>query len=313
MRPSLTTMMILLALLLLAGILWWIFIRAGLEDSAETLVQQARGQIAFTPASKPIPGGTTSDGWTVLHPWPLDQPLTREAWAHLPPAAVRYFDRSGVLNQLPVKSFSLVMKGRIRQSPQSPWMDIVMRQYNHMEPPARVVFIRTTEGPMTGVDSWVGGRGRMVIRLFNLISLTDNTGPEMDISAQVTFLNDLVFCPLGYFSLTTEWKALDHRRVLLKFSIHGHTVEAELDFNEEGDLENWKTAHRWAEVGGKNVPDLWETPLSRFQESRGLRIPTTGRGVHNYDGNPYGYFEMAGQPFLKCHAVGLPGEKYEEM
>jgi hypothetical protein len=292
--------------------LWQVSSGPGLEEAARDLVQKARELPGTSGLSGAAGEVIPEQGWSVLRPWPQDTPLTRAAWSHLPGPAVRYFDRSGVLGKKQVKSFSLVMEGRIRQGPDSPWMDIVMRQYNHMDPPARIVFIRTAEGPMTGVDSLVDGRGRMVIRLFNLLGLTDNTGPEMDVSALVTFLNDLVFCPLGYFALTTEWKELDGGRVLLRFRDRGLIVEAELEITPEGDLRNWKTPHRWAEVGGKNVPDLWETPLTGFGESRGLRIPSAGRGVHNIDGSPYDYFEIAKNPVLVPDASGLPGKTEEQ-
>lgn len=164
--------------------------------------------------------------------------------AGLPPVVRRYFEYSGVVGKPRIGSFSFTIEGRIRQGPEAKWMPFVSRQYNLLSEPSRVFYIRTKNTPMSGL---------------------------------VTFLNDLVMCPLAYFSVPVTWRQLDDR---------------------------------YADVKGKPLPDRWSTPMKAYGEVSGLRIPTAGEAVHNYEGRPpYVYVELAAVRQLAWNRRGLPPEE----
>lgn len=265
-----------------------------LKALASALAAEARSRVP--PASaQPAPAEA---GWIRMEALPPGATIHPQLWSGLPAAARRYFNASGAAGRKPAAGFSLEIRGRIRQSADSPWMDVSLRQYNHMNPPARIVFIETPGGPMTGLDSYLGGRGRMTIRLLGLVTLTDSAGPEMDVSALVTFVNDLVFCPTAYFALDTAWKDISKDRVALRFRDAGLQIEAELDIDGEGRLRNWRSKDRYAELGGRFRPDRWETPIRSWTRREGLLVPATGVGIHDFDGRPYEYFEILDIPVL---------------
>ncbi len=193
-----------------------------------------------------------------------------------------------------IDSFSFSLEGRIRRGPESAWMPVVARQYNLLSEPSRVFYIRGLKAPLAGIDSYVGGRGRMFIKLLNLFTVADSRGPEMDRSGLVTFLNDLLVCPLAYFSVPASWRQLDDRRAELSLSHAGYTVRAALSFDAQGRLLDWESADRFAEVKGRMLPDRWSTPMSGWGEVSGLRIPVAGTGVHDYGGGPFTYIELTG-------------------
>lgn len=218
--------------------------------------------------------------------------ITEADVAELPPVVQRYMRYSRVIGKPRIDSFGFTMVGRIRNSPDANWMELESRQFNLLSSPARIYYIRGLGNPMSGIDSFMEGEGRMQIKLFNLIKIEDVTGPEMDRSALVTFLNDLIVCPLGYFSLPVEWRELNHTQAELSLTHAGMTVSAVLTFAEDGRLLNWETTDRYAAVDGHQLPDAWSTPMDAHGEVAGLRIPTRGRGIHDYDGNPFSYVEL---------------------
>lgn len=248
-----------------------------------------------------------SDGWIrIAH----DRPgtvITREAIDMLPEPARRYFHAARVEGRPRPSRFSIIMEGRIRNSAASPWMPIVMRQFNRVDVPARVVYIESPGTPMAGIDSFIEGQGRMLIRLFGVLTLTNAQGAAMSQSALVTFLNDLVLCPAACFSLPLEWKAIDERRVALRLRWAGMTVTAELHIDERGRLRNWLSNDRYAEVQGRQLPDRWSTPFSETQqELAGFMIPAAGQGVHDYDGQPFVYVKLDHIHDLVLEPYGLP-------
>jgi hypothetical protein len=224
----------------------------------------------------------------------------------LPPAARRYFRYAGVAGRERIASFSLILKGRIRNGPEEAWMPLTMRQYNRVDAPARVVYLESTKPPMAGVDSFVAGSGRMQIKVMNLIRVADSKGPEMSVSALVTFLNDLVLCPLAYFSLPLRWRHVDDRHAELAFSYAGMDVKALLTVDEEGRLLDWSTEDRYADIKGVSVKDNWSTPFGEYGELAGLRLPMKGAGIHDYDGKPYVYVELDHIAGLTLNAESLP-------
>ncbi len=224
----------------------------------------------------------------------------------LPPAARRYFYYAGVVGKERIASFSVILIGRIRNGPEEAWMPLTMRQYNRVDAPARVVYLESTKPPMAGVDSFVDGSGRMQIKVMNLIRVADSKGPEMSVSALVTFLNDLVLCPLAYFSLPLRWRHVDDGRVELAFSYAGMDVSALLTVDEEGRLLDWSTKDRYADIKGVSVKDSWSTPFGEYGELAGLRLPMKGAGIHDDDDKPYVYVELDRITGLALNAESLP-------
>jgi len=224
----------------------------------------------------------------------------------LPPVVQRYFRFSRVIGKPKIESFGFVMQGRIRQSKDGNWMPMISRQYNLLSNPARVYFVRGPGTPMSGVDSYIDGKGRMQIKLFNVLSVADATGYEMDKSALVTFLNDLVFCPLAYFSLPVTWEEIDKNHAELSIAHAGMAVNAIMTIADDGRIVNWESDDRFAEVEGEQRKDEWSTPFEKYDEVEGLRIPVAGRGIHNYDGTPYTYVELDNISSLSWNILTLP-------
>jgi len=230
--------------------------------------------------------------------------ITEEDIVDLPPIVQRYFRFSQVIGKPRVTSFGFSMEGRIRQSADAEWMELVSRQYNLLSDPARIYYIRG-KWPMTGLDTYMRGEGRMQIKLMNLIPVADVSGPEMDVSGLVTFLNDLILCPLGYFSVPVEWKQVGDTQAEVSLSNRGITVTALVTFDEAGRVVNWESDDRYAEVDGEQLRDRWSTPMDAYDEVNGLRIPVSGRGIHDFDGEPYVYVELDRVSNLEWDVRGL--------
>ncbi len=249
---------------------------------------------------------TADTAWIALPMAAPGTPVTDADIDALPEPARRYFRHANVSGKPRIASFSVILEGRIRNGPEAPWMPLVMRQYNRLDNPARVVFLTSTKPPMNGIDSFLEGRGRMLIKALNLIKVVDSRGPEMAVSALATFLNDLTLCPLAYFSLPLRWRQAGPDSVELSVTHTGMTVSAVMTVDAEGRPVDWKTGDRYAEVEGRSRKDRWSTPFEGSKEIAGLRIPEKGAGIHDYDGNPYVYVELDRIHTLVLDAENLP-------
>ena len=288
-----------LAFLLLSGC-------ASLEKTASAYVAAAQ---SFPPAiAQEDATGTRvlADGWIETIPGKTGSIITQEDIDSLPEPVRRYFEWSLVVGKKRIGSFSVIIEGRIRNGANEEWMPLVMRQYNRIDRIARIVYIESAPKMMQGIDSYTEGTGRMHIKVANLITVADSKGSEMDVSALVTFMNDLILCPVAYLSLPVRWKEIDKNTAEMEFTNNNHTIRAVLTIDDKGQLLDWQSDDRYADVKGKNARDHWSTPIEGTQELAGLRIPSKGKGMHDYDGTPYAYVELQRLHSLVLDANALP-------
>jgi hypothetical protein len=260
------------------------------------------------PENATEPSQTAADAapWVSMSVKPVGSPVTEADLAALPEPVRRYFRHTGVIGKPRIAAFALTLRARLRDSAEAPWRTVVMRQYNRVDAPARVVLIAMQGMPVSAVDSYVAGRGRMHITLANALPIADSAGAEMDSSALVTFLNDLVFCPLAAFSLPLRWQAIDDAHAKLSLTDGGRTVTALLTFADDGRLVDWQSDDRYADVKGSALKDHWSTPMTREAVVSGLIVPVAGEAIHDYDGKPFVYVDLESVEHLDLGAKALP-------
>ncbi len=80
--------------------------------------------------------------------------------------------------------------------------------------------------PVLGRDTYVDGRGRMLIRLLDLVTVGDGTGEAYDIGELVTYLNDgIMIAPTMLLVPEVQWSEVDERSFELSIADHGRTVQ----------------------------------------------------------------------------------------
>jgi hypothetical protein len=119
--------------------------------------------------------------------------ITIAQLASLPEAAQRYLRFMGVVGRPQDWSFRFAFTRRFRSKPPHPWMRFETWQYNHRPSLARIFDIRIKFlVPVIGRDTYIQGRGRMLIGLLDVFRIEGGTGEKYDIGKLVTYLNDAV-------------------------------------------------------------------------------------------------------------------------
>ncbi len=80
--------------------------------------------------------------------------------------------------------------------------------------------------PVLGRDTYADGRGRMLIRLLDLITVGDGTGEAFDIGELVTYLNDgIMMAPSMLLVPEVRWSEVDAGSFDVALTDHGRTVK----------------------------------------------------------------------------------------
>ena len=95
----------------------------------------------------------------------------------------------------------------------------------------------------------------MQVKAAALVPVVDASGPEMDQSETVTLFNDMcLFAPASLVDPAIAWEPIDRTTARAAFSNAGHTIRAELSFNDAGELIDFRSDDRYqVSPDGKSV------------------------------------------------------------
>lgn len=220
-----------------------------------------------------------------------------EDLARLPAPVQRYLRNVGVVGQPRVQNFHVRMHGRIRSSGDARWMMLTAEQYNVVDEPARLFYINASMFglPVQGYHRYVGSSARMTVKAAALVPVVDQSGPEMDQSETVTMFNDMcIMAPATLIGPRIAWESVDDRTARARFTNAGHTIRAELSFDDVGELVNfWSDDRFQTSSDGKTVRRLrWSTPLAGYRSFGPVRLASSGEARWHQEDGDYAYIEL---------------------
>ena len=217
--------------------------------------------------------------------------------APLPVPVQRYLRRSGVIGQPRVHNFRARLRGRIRQGPDSRWMPFTAEQHNVVHEPARLFYMDASMRlvPFQVLHRYVGASATMRVKVGGLVPVVDMSGPEMTRAETVTLFNDMcIMAPATLIDPAITWDGVDGQTVRATFTNAGHTIRAELVFNEAGELTNfWSDDRLRASADGKVLEAVrWSTPVGSYRAFGPVSLASRGEGRWHEESGEYAYLEL---------------------
>jgi hypothetical protein len=240
--------------------------------------------------------------------------IASSALSSLPEPAQRYLQFMGVVGRARNWSFRLGFTGLFRTAPRQPWLKCEAWQYSNSLALARIFHIRIRFGgflPMIGRDTYVNGRGRMLIRLMDLFTVEDGTGREYDIGELVTYLNDAVLiAPSMLLVPEISWAPVDSSSFDISLSHCGRTVSARITVDENGAPVDFSTTDRFC-YNPRRPKELirarWSTPIAGWEVAEGRPRATGAQAVWHLEEGPFVYADFRLVPGSLAFNV-RPGE-----
>jgi hypothetical protein len=226
--------------------------------------------------------------------------ITEADLAHLPAVVQTYLRTAGAIGQPRVRNFRARFRGQIRSGPNARWMTFTAEQLNSMVEPARLFFMEASMYgvPFQALHEYVGPKATMRVKVASFLQVADAKGPDMDRAETVTLLNDMcVLAPAALITRNIRWEEVDSRTARAFFTNAGHTVRAELSFNDSGELTNfWSDDRLRSSSDGRTFTRTrWSTPVADYRAFGPHRVSIHGEARwHPDDGAfAYGRFELA--------------------
>jgi hypothetical protein len=225
------------------------------------------------------------------------EPISEADLTPLPTAVQRYLRAAGVVGLPRVRNFYTRMHGRIRSGRDARWMPLSAEQYNFVDEPARLLYLTGSMFmvPVHGYHRYVGPSATMKVRAAALVSVADVSGSEMSEGETVTMFNDMcVMAPATLIDPAIDWESIDDRSARATFTNAGHTIRAELSFNEAGELTNFWSEDRYqTSPDGKTITkERWSTPLRAYRRFGPVRIASGGEARWHDANGDFAYIEL---------------------
>jgi len=215
--------------------------------------------------------------------------------AHLPSPVQRYLRYTHSLNKPKVKNFFARFSGGMRGAPEESFMQLQSAQYNFYQTPSRYFFMKAKKMglPATGLHVFENERATFRVYMLNWFPVVDAQGDKMTQSETVTLFNDMCFiAPATLIDKRITWSDADHNRVHASFKYAGFVVQADLFFNDEGQLVNFISNDRY-HTDGKNYWNYpWETPVSDYKDFNGYRLPGFAKLIYKRPDGDFTYGEL---------------------
>jgi len=234
--------------------------------------------------------------------------------ASLPEPVRRYLAFMRVPGRPRDWSFRLGWTGRFRRKLDQRWLPCEAWQYNNRLAIARIMHLRIRfVGLVTvvGRDTYVGGKGRMLIKLLDRFVVGDAAGREFDIGELVTYLNDaLLLAPSMLLVPGVSWSAVDADSFDVTLTDRTNTVSGRLYIDKRGTPRDFSTSDRFLEDPehrGVLMRGHWRTPIAEWTEVEDRPMPAGGKAIWRL---PRGDFEYADFRLIRESVVFnvAPGE-----
>jgi len=225
--------------------------------------------------------------------------VSEEDIANFPSPVQKFLRERGLIGKPLYKNGRCSFSGDFKMAVDQPWINVKTVQFNSFTEPLRIFIIRADVWglfSMIGRDIYQNGRGNMSGKLMRLITIFDEKGEKFDIGELTTYLNDAFFLfpwVLIHQKDALRWEELSDHHVRVYFTDKQMTVQADIQFDEQGRLANYVTDDRFLNRNPQEpheyIRTRWSTPVSAYQEIKGISIPTYGEAVWHYDDIQYKY------------------------
>jgi hypothetical protein len=225
--------------------------------------------------------------------------VSREDAEHLPAPVQKYLEYAGAVGKPKVHNFRAVFRGSMKRSMDGDWLDIVSRQYDFFDDPARLFTIEAALFgiPFDGLHMYVGDSATMQIKVASVFQVADAKGEKMNQGETVTLFNDMcLLAPATLIDKSIQWEAVDSLRVKAKFTNKGNSITAMLTFNAEGQLTDFISNDRYLSADGTTYTNYpWSTPVKEYRDFGGRMTVAYGQAIWHTPEGEYCYakFDLA--------------------
>jgi hypothetical protein len=198
--------------------------------------------------------------------------------AALPPPVRNWLAASGVVGRERTRAVRLEQRGALRTGADQPWMPARAEQHFTVDAPGFVWGVEVTMKGLpyvVGRDSYIDGRGHMLIAIAGLVPVVNASGDKIDQGTLLRFLGELVWFPSAALAPYIRWEPIDATSAKATMTYGGVSAAAVFTFDEAGRMLRLE-ANRYKDSGPDARLERWQVAASAWRRMAGVLMPVEG-------------------------------------
>jgi hypothetical protein len=218
--------------------------------------------------------------------------FTEKVIQHLPEPIKKYLRVCGYINEPIMYNADVVWEESfIKLKPDKNWSKLETRQYNSIQPLARIAYMKFLSMPVTGRDIYNNGYGEMKGKLFNLFPIINGKGKEISQSSLITIFCEFLFIPGYILQDYVKWESVDAKTVRATLRDKEFIVSGIFHFDNEGLFYRFETEDRYyTNEKGKFTKTRFSAIVDSYQTTDEFIIPQNVRIVWHLPAGDYEYY-----------------------
>ena len=222
--------------------------------------------------------------------------FARQDLENLPELLQRYLIHCGYLDMPKMRWMTMRYEDvEFLQSVDGPALTIDYTQLNIAAEPARLALVESSLYgiPFQGYDYYQDGVGGMKGVIGKIVTLFDQRGAEMDRSALVTYLAEILFLPSALLNDDIHFAEIGAGQLRATITAFGQTVSGVFTFNNKAEMIRFTTNDRsLSNDDGSTTKTPWVATCGDYQHAEnGCLQPTTFKATWQLPDGDFTYFD----------------------
>ena len=214
----------------------------------------------------------------------------------LPPIVRDFARRADASPEDLASSVEFIQSAEMQLKPGQGWQPLQAGQIIATGAPGFLWQARQSLGPLPKfqvIDAYVGGAGRLHVRLLGLLDIVNATGPHIDRAEALRYLAELPWAPdaiLGNPSIS--WRMLDDDRAEAVLDVNGQRAVVRFRFDAAGDIaEVFAPSRPTTDEQGKPADLPWQGFFRDYRMIGPRRVPYEAEVGYIHPGGYRAYFQ----------------------
>ncbi len=187
----------------------------------------------------------------------------------LPPLLKTYF-KTVLIDSVPKPNFiSLAQTAQIKTDENSEWMQLDANEYFTTDQPNFLWDSKLQSSKffwVQSIDSYINGKGNMLIKLNSSITISDTWSIEMDKSGLFRYISEALLFPSYLLpNKNLQWNILDSNIAEIKFTDDKNSVVCKVYFAEDGTINKMQTLDKYRTTNSGYMKTLYTIYYSNYK------------------------------------------------
>jgi hypothetical protein len=141
------------------------------------------------------------------------------------------------------------------------------------------------------IDSFEGGRGRLMALVFGLVPVANSRGPTTDKGEAMRGLAELPWRPFAFRETPQlRWEITRTGKLRATFDDRRTQAAVEFEVDDEGKVRGGGTSSRARMVGKSLVETAWSGAFREYKMFDSVRVPTIAEATWHLPDGPFTYW-----------------------